>query len=73
MIVSELHRYLAERRRAPLAEVAHRFEVDVDALRGMLALLERKGRVRRLTPGACKSSGCTKCDPAAMEVYEIVD
>ncbi len=70
MILSELTGYLAERRRAPLIDLAHRFETSPDALRGMLTALERKGRVRRIANGAACGSGCGKCDQATVETYE---
>jgi putative ferrous iron transport protein C len=73
VILSELRVYLADRKRAPLADMASRFDTDPDALRGMLAVLERKGRVRRLSPGAGCSGGCCKCDPASVEVFEWID
>lgn len=46
MILSELRNYLAEHKRAALIDMARHFDIDVDALRGMLATLERKGQVR---------------------------
>ena len=72
MILSDLTGYLTERRRAPLIDLATRFEVEPDALRGMLTTLERKGRVRRIANGAACSGGCGKCDQATVETYEWV-
>ncbi|WP_133510070.1 FeoC-like transcriptional regulator [Candidatus Thiosymbion oneisti] len=71
MILSELTAYLAERKRASLIDLSHRFGSDPEALRGMLAILERKGRARRL-PAGTTCSGCSKCDPASIEIYEWV-
>jgi predicted ArsR family transcriptional regulator len=69
MILSRLNDYLRLHRRASLVDMAHGLGATPDALRGMLAALERKGRVRRLGTGtAC--SGCGKCDAAALELYE---
>lgn len=70
MILSELTGYLAQHRRVPLMDLSHRFGVSPDALRGMLATLERKGRVRRMETGAACGSTCGKCDQAALETYE---
>lgn len=72
MILADLTAYLTERKRAPLMDMALRFETSEDALRGMLAALERKGRVRRIANGAACSSGCCKCDQASVETYEWV-
>ncbi|MCG6939736.1 MAG: FeoC-like transcriptional regulator [Thiohalocapsa sp.] len=72
MILSQLRDYIAERRRLSLQDMANHFDTDAEALRGMLAMLERKGRVRKLAAGsAC--GGCCKCDQASPELYEWVD
>ncbi|WP_089725628.1 FeoC-like transcriptional regulator [Candidatus Thiosymbion oneisti] len=71
MILSELTAYLAEQERASLIDLSHRFGSDPEALRGMLAILERKGRARRL-PAGTTCGGCSKCDPASIEIYEWV-
>lgn len=73
MILSELTNYLAEQRRAALIDLSHHFRSDPEALRGMLSLLERKGRIRKLPTGTPCSSGCGKCDSASIEIYEWVD
>jgi putative ferrous iron transport protein C len=70
MILSELTRYLETHHRVGLMDLAYRFESSPDALRGMLTVLERKGRVRRITGSAGCSPGCSKCDPATIETYE---
>ena len=72
MILSELTAYLAEQKRTTLLDLSNRFGSDPDALRGMLAVLERKGRVRRLPAGSTCGGGCSKCDPATIEIYEWV-
>ena len=72
MILSELRTYLAEHQRVALIDLAHRFDTDSDALRGMLTTLERKGRVRKLPTGSACGGGCSKCDPASLEIYEWI-
>ena len=70
MILTDLGRYLAAHRLVALRDLAYRFDSDPESLRAMLAVLERKGRVRRVeSPAACASS-CGKCDPASMETYQ---
>jgi predicted ArsR family transcriptional regulator len=71
MILAELRGYLAEYGRASLVDMANRFDTDPEALRGMLATLERKGRVRKLPPGTACRGGCS-CNQAAPELYEWV-
>ncbi len=72
MILSELTGYLAEYRRAPLIDLATRFDASPDAVRGMLATLERRGRVQRIANGAACESGCGKCDQSQVETYEWI-
>ncbi len=71
MILSELTAYLAEQKRVALLDLSRRFDSEPDALRAMLAILERKGRVRKLASGTT-CGGCSKCDPASIEIYEWV-
>lgn len=72
MIVTDLARYLQDSRRAALRDLSHRFNAEPDALRGMLATLERKGRVRKLPANTPCSGGCCSCDPASIEIYEWI-
>ena len=72
MILSDLTGYLAQHRRVALVDLAHRFGSSPEALRAMLDVLVRKGRVRRIENGAACASGCCKCDPASVETYEWV-
>ena len=69
MILAELKGYLEARGQATLADMALHFRSQPEAVRDMLAVWERKGRVRRIpAPAGCGGS-CTQCDPAATEVY----
>lgn len=70
MILSSVSDYLRQRGRASVAEMAIGLGVAPEALKGMLAVLERKGRVRRLALcSTCKQS-CCACDPNTLELYE---
>lgn len=73
MILSRVNDYLRERRRATLTDMALGLGATPDALRDMLAILERKGRVRRLPTGTACGGGCSKCDPSSIELYEWMD
>ncbi len=73
MILSEVRNYLAEHKRVALRDMVYRFGADAEALRGMLAILERKGRVRQLPVGTACSGGCNKCDPADVELFEWIE
>ncbi len=72
MILSELRDYLKTNQRAALTDMAHRFDTEPDALRGMLEKWMAKGRVKKLPQGTACGGGCNKCDSASIEIYEWV-
>ncbi len=71
MILADVRTYLSGRGRAPLTDLANRFETQPDAMRAMLDVWVRKGRVRRIDAGTTSCSGCCACG-SAPEVYEWV-
>jgi len=73
MILSDLKNYLKEHKRVALGDLANRFSMEPDALRGMLDKWINKGKVRKLASGARCGTGCCQCDPAQIELYEWVD
>ena len=70
MIITRISDYLRERQRASLVDMAYGLGAAPDALREMLSVLERKGRVRRLPTGTPCGGGCCKCKPSDIELYE---
>jgi DNA-binding IclR family transcriptional regulator len=70
MILHELQTYLRHHSPTSLAELAHHVQADTEALRAMLNLLIRKGRVRKLANITC--GGCHSCAPESLELYEWV-
>ncbi len=74
MILSDLRSYLQDKHRVTLNDLVIHFQMDADALRGMLAKWISKGKVRQspLTGAACGTT-CCKCDPALTEIYEWID
>lgn len=73
MMLADIRRYLQQRGRASLADIAVHFDTEPDALRGMLAVWMRKGRVLRQTATASCGSSCSKCQQAATEIYIWVE
>jgi hypothetical protein len=73
MILSDLRSYLKEQKRVALKDMETRFNIDADALRGMLGKWIAKGCVKKLPSGTSCSTGCCKCDPALTELYEWVE
>ncbi len=72
MILSELRDYLKEHKRVTLNELVIHFDIDPDALRGMIAKWISKGKVRPLPVGKGCGSTCHKCDPTLTEFYEWI-
>lgn len=70
MILSGVSDYLRQHGRVSVAEMAIGLGVAPDALKGMLAVLERKGRVRRLSICSTCRRTCCECDPNTLELYE---
>ena len=73
MILANVRDYLADHKRVALRDMVYRFNVDADALRDMLAILERKGWVRQLPLGTSCGESCNQCDPASVELFEWVE
>ena len=70
MILSDIKRYLRQHRQATLADLVARFDSDPDAMRAMLDLWVRKGRVSRTDLRSDCTKGCCSCQcGAAMELY----
>ena len=73
MILSDLRVYLREQRRITLADLIMHFDMDADALRGMLNKWISKGKVRKLSLTASCGTSCCQCDTTLTEIYEWVD
>lgn len=72
MILSDLRSYLQDKRRVTLNDLVLHFNVDANALRGMLAKWISKGKVRLSTAESGCGTSCCKCDPLLTEIYEWV-
>lgn len=69
MILSDIRKYIEQQRQVTLADMANHFESAPEALRGMLNVWIRKGKItRHLCTSACGGS-CKGCDSAATEIY----
>jgi hypothetical protein len=69
VILSEVRDYLQQRGRATLADIALHFDTEPDAVRGMLQVWIRKGKVHKQMATASCGGSCTQCDPASTEIY----
>lgn len=69
MILSLVRDYLKQRGQCTLSDIALHFDTDADAVRGMLDVWIKKGKVERRSATASCGTSCQSCDPAATEVY----
>lgn len=73
MILSDVRDYLKQRGQCTLSDIALHFDTDADAVRGMLDVWIRKGKIeKRFVTDSCGTS-CQSCDPAATEVYSWLE
>jgi len=71
-MLSLIIKLLNERGALSVQEIALAFKIDPDALRPMLEMLERKGKIEKMEL-SCKTScagGCTKAD--SMTYYKLI-
>lgn len=69
MILSEVRDYLKQRSQCTLSDIALHFDSDADAVRGMLEVWIRKGKVEKRSATDSCGTSCQSCDPAATEIY----
>ncbi|MCK5716961.1 MAG: FeoC-like transcriptional regulator [Thiomargarita sp.] len=72
MILTALKSYLIKNKRAPLIDMAHHFDIEPDALKGMLEHWIRKKKVRQIEGLSC-TKGCCQASQVNLEIYEWVD
>jgi putative ferrous iron transport protein C len=69
MILSQVRDYLKQRGQCTLSDIALHFDTDANAVRGMLDVWIKKGKVEKRSATASCGTSCQSCDPAATEVY----
>ncbi len=73
MILSDLRNYLKNQHRVVMIDLVNHFDMDAEAVRGMLGKWISKGKVRKLSSDSSCGSSCCKCDPLMTEIYEWVE
>jgi len=72
MILSDIRNYLQQRGQASLNDIAMHFDTPPEAVKGMLEIWIKKGRVQRHLANPSCGSSCSQCAPATTEIYEWV-
>jgi len=73
MILADLKTLLQAQKMMNLLELARRLQAEPDAVRSMLAVWIRKGRVLRCAQLPGCGSKCIKCNPLVTETYQWVE
>jgi hypothetical protein len=73
MILSDLRNYLQQQRRVVLADLVNHFDMEPDAIRGMLNKWISKGKVKKISAENACGTTCCKCDPVQTEIYEWLE
>ncbi len=69
MILADIRNYLKQRGQCTLSDIALHFDTNADAVRGMLEVWIRKGKVEKSATTASCGTSCQSCDPASTEIY----
>jgi len=69
MILSDIGRYVQEHQQVSLNQIALHFNAQPEAVRGMLDIWVRKGKIVRQQATASCGSTCQQCDTASTEIY----
>jgi DNA-binding MarR family transcriptional regulator len=72
-MLSEIIKLLKERGPMSLAELARHFQTEVSTMEGMVAALERKGRIQRLETKCSRCKGCVEVKPEDAAIFQYVE
>ncbi|MDX1335449.1 MAG: FeoC-like transcriptional regulator [Gammaproteobacteria bacterium] len=72
MILTEVRDYIRSRGQVALRDLALQFDMEEQAMRGVLEHWERKGRIKRLPKGT-SCNGCSGCSPEDIELFKWLD
>jgi putative ferrous iron transport protein C len=70
MILSELRTFIQARQRVTLGELTTHFDIDPEAMRGMLQKWLRKGVIVKMSANEACGTQCCQCDPLLTEIYQ---
>ncbi|KAA3631208.1 MAG: sugar metabolism transcriptional regulator [Proteobacteria bacterium] len=69
MMLREIRRYIRMRGQTSLADLATHLDSSPDAVRGMLDVWVRKGKIGRLARSSRCGTACAGCAAAMVEIY----
>jgi len=69
MILSDIRNYMQGHGQASLADISLHFDSEPDAVRGMLDIWIKKGKLHRRSATRSCGTSCSQCDTATTEIY----
>lgn len=72
MILTETKNFFSHQRMASLSDLVNYFNVEPDALRGILDHWIRKKKLRKLSQGKSCKGCCEACSSNHTEIYEWI-
>jgi len=72
-MLTEIIKLLKERGPMSLAELARHFQSEVSTMEGMVATLERKGRIQRLETKCSRCKGCVEVKPEDAAIFQYLE
>ncbi len=69
MILAELKKFVESRRRVSLSEAAMHFDIEPEAMRGMLEFWVAKGKISKSVDRASCDGGCACSFSSDQEIY----
>ncbi len=72
-MLKRIEAFLKAHGRTCLADIAAHLGAPESAVKPMLELLERKGKVRRVVMSAPLCAGCNRCAPGAREEWTLAN
>ena len=73
MILTDLKKYIRQRKLATLQDIAFHFKMEPETIRFMLEIWQTKGKIRRHANNSGCAKGCCQCDAATIETYEWIN
>lgn len=73
MILSNIKEYFSEHPVVSLSDLSIRFDVEPEAMRGMLNHWIIKGKLRKVDHSSSCSNCCSDCKSEHLEIYEWTD
>lgn len=73
MLLRDIKHYIQHHQTVPESALLAHFQLDTDALAGMIEYLVAQGHVRRVSANACDTGSCGSCQQKEAAYYHWQD